>query len=99
LIQSLVPTAKLVDMGRDTDARNYRVSFSKIRRALDFVPKWSLENGVRQVMKALISGTVRDYKDSRYSNVKFLTDDRNSQLMRTTGWERKLIEEASSAQR
>lgn len=74
LIKEMVPGAELIDSGLDGDRRDYRVDFAKIRRELGFLPEWTLERGVRQVLEALRSGAVADYKDPRYSNVRFLAD-------------------------
>jgi nucleoside-diphosphate-sugar epimerase len=97
LIKRLVPTSELVEMGCDSDRRNYRVSFKKIRDILGFQPEWTVEKGVQQVIDAIKTGKVKDYKSAKYSNVKFLTEDKFSQLIRTTGWERKLIKESAPA--
>ena len=87
LIQRLVPTAELIDSGRDGDRRNYRVSFAKIRATLGFLPEWSLEQGVRQVVEALRSGAVRDYTDPVHSNVRFLTEGKAPRYVRVrTDW-------------
>jgi nucleoside-diphosphate-sugar epimerase len=75
LIHGLIPTALLVNKGNDTDLRNYRVSFDKIRSVLSFEPQWTVERGVQQVLSALQSGQITDYRDARYSNVKFLKED------------------------
>lgn len=77
LVNGLVPNATYLDSGQDGDRRNYRVSFFRIREALNFKPEWTLEAGIRQVLQALKDGSVTDYKDPRYSNVaslKELTD-------------------------
>lgn len=77
LVNKLVPEATYLDSGQDGDRRNYRVSFFRIREALDFKPDWTLEAGVKQVLEALREGSVKDYRDPRYSNVaslKELTD-------------------------
>ena len=50
LIQQLVPSATLIDMGSGGDKRNYKASFSKIRNQLGFVPRWTLAEGIRQVI-------------------------------------------------
>ncbi|MCL6526892.1 MAG: NAD(P)-dependent oxidoreductase [Thermaceae bacterium] len=96
LIKRLVPEAELIDSGRDGDRRNYRVDFSKIRLVLGFEPQWTVEKGVRQVIEALQSGKVRDYRNALYSNVKFLTEETSSDAVKQyyTGWERELIERA-----
>lgn len=94
VIQSLVPGAEIVDMGTGTDFRNYRVDFTKVSRMLGFTPQWSLEDGVKQVIAALKSEQVRDYRHPMYSNVKFLSEESNSQLIpRETGWAHQMINE------
>ena len=86
LIHGLVPTARLIDNGPDPDRRNYRVAFAKIHNVLNFTPAWTLEAGVRQVMHAIESGQVKDYRDARHSNVKFLIEDVSARLSRQDGW-------------
>lgn len=96
LIHQLVPTAELISMGADSDRRNYRVNFNKIRRLLGFEPKWTLEQGVLQVIEALRSGLIEDYRDARYSNVKFLSEEGVFRVLRyENGWAYALISEAS----
>lgn len=74
LVQGFVPEAEYIDSGHDGDRRNYRVDFSKIRERLGFRPTWTLEAGIEQVVEAVRSGKVRDYRDPMYSNVRFLVD-------------------------
>ncbi len=94
LIRRLVPSAEVVDMGAGTDFRNYRVDFSKITNLLGFRPQWTLEAGVRQVIAALDSGAITDYRLPIYSNVKHLHDHPASQRMRSeTGWAHQLIKQ------
>ena len=93
LINRLVPSAKLKDFGTSDDCRNYRVSFAKIFDLIGFKPRWSVEEGVKQVIKELKTGRIVDYKDSKYSNVDFLTNDFIGQMNYTTGWEDALIDE------
>ncbi len=82
IVHSLVPAAALVSRGEDADRRNYWVNFNKINRALNFTPKWTVEQGVQQVIQAIKSGKVGDYRDARYSNVKFLTEEGMYRLSR-----------------
>jgi len=77
LIQGLIPKARLINQGSDTDKRDYRVSFAKIRRELGFVPHHRVEDGVREVAAALRSGQIEDYRAARYSNYKTLSDSSN----------------------
>lgn len=84
LINRLVPEAEYVDSGLDGDRRNYRVSFKRIRDELDFLPEWTLEAGVRQVLQALESGRVSNYRDPQYSNVRHLTEEMSESVYLTT---------------
>ena len=94
LIQELTPKSEVVDMGADTDFRNYRVDFRKIRTMLQFIPLWSVEDGIKQVIAALDNGEVIDYRDPMYSNVKFLSEENNSRLIqRENGWAHELIKQ------
>jgi nucleoside-diphosphate-sugar epimerase len=96
LIQQMVPASQLISMGLDTDRRNYRVSFNKLSKTLDFKPQWTVERGIRQVIEAIESGKVLDYQDAKYSNVKFLSDEGGSRLVRNhTRWAHDLINDAS----
>ncbi len=35
------------------DFRNYKVNFSKMRKKLDFVPKYSINYGIKEIIKAM----------------------------------------------
>jgi len=95
LIHKIAPQAEVVDMGADTDFRNYRVDFTKIRTKLGFLPQWTVEAGIEQVIAALENGEVKDYRDSMYSNVKFLSEENTSHLIRReNGWAQELIKHA-----
>jgi nucleoside-diphosphate-sugar epimerase len=82
LVHSLVPAAKLINMGSDSDVRNYRVNFEKISRELGFKPRWSVAEGIGQVVEAIEGGQVADYRDAKYSNVKFLNEEGLIHLVR-----------------
>lgn len=75
IIANKVPTAELLEMGQDGDRRNYRVSFNKIQKELGFETKWSLEQGIDQVLSAIVSGQVLNYLESQFSNAKFLQEN------------------------
>ena len=96
IIARLVPGAELVSEGSDTDPRDYRVSFGKLSKTLAFTPRWSIEQGVKQVIDAIETGRVKDYQEAKYSNVKFLGDEGASRLIpRRNGWAHELIKESS----
>ncbi|RMI27472.1 MAG: NAD-dependent epimerase/dehydratase family protein [Calditrichaeota bacterium] len=97
LIHQIIPNSEIVNMGDDTDARNYRVSFQKIRKVLGFLPQWTVEQGIRQVEEALRTGKVKDYRDARYSNVKSLSESTEDLLVydRPPGWHEELLTDTS----
>ncbi len=72
IIQRLVPEAHIVTQAV-ADIQNYRVNFDKIHRQLGFTPRWSIEQGIQQVIDALRSGTIPDYKSANYNNFLFLS--------------------------
>jgi nucleoside-diphosphate-sugar epimerase len=79
---TITEIGRMVHQHVPTDKRNYRVSFDKIRNLLAFTPKWTVEQGIAQVLEAIASGEVQDYNDPRYSNVKFLTETGTASLAR-----------------
>ena len=56
----------------NSDRRNYRVSFSKIRNQIGFTCQRTLDDGIREISAAFDRGTIADYQEAFYSNVKFL---------------------------
>jgi nucleoside-diphosphate-sugar epimerase len=96
MIHKLVPAAEVVHKSDDPDRRNYWVSFNKINNLLNFKPRWTVEQGVEQVIQAFDSGKVGDYKNAKYSNVKFLTEEGIFRLARSeNGWAYQLLNESS----
>lgn len=96
LIHQHVPGAELVTNDDAKDLRNYRVSFYKIRNTLGFEPKWTVAQGIQQVLEAIASGEVKDYHDAKYSNAKFLSEAGSTRIVRMQeDWTRDLHEESS----
>ena len=56
----------------NSDRRNYRVSFEKIRNQVGFGCQWTVEDGIREIKRAFESKFIADYRDPRYSNLQFL---------------------------
>jgi nucleoside-diphosphate-sugar epimerase len=53
------------------DARDYRVSFSKLRKALGFAPQQSIDHAARVIMEKLQSGAIRNPAQRIYYNHYF----------------------------
>jgi nucleoside-diphosphate-sugar epimerase len=53
------------------DIRSYRINSDKIQQVLGFVPKHTIEDGARDLIKAFKAGKLPDsMTDTRYSNIK-----------------------------
>jgi nucleoside-diphosphate-sugar epimerase len=78
-----------VEEVENSDRRNYRVSFRKIRSQLNFDCARSLEDGIRELKQAFATRKVVDYRDISYDNKKFLeaigattrTDEMDAKVM------------------
>jgi nucleoside-diphosphate-sugar epimerase len=92
LVHDRVPEAKIVVDSANGDPRNYRVSFRKARQQLGFLPRWTVDDGIQQVLEAIASGQVVDYDDPRYSNAKYLSAEGTSKLAQHQ-WARQMLQE------
>ena len=50
------------------DNRDYKVSFEKIRGVLNFDPKKTVKEGLKEIGQTIMSGEITDYEDSKYYN-------------------------------
>lgn len=93
LIQKQVPDAGITSDDSFVDKRNYRVSFAKIRSRLGFVPDWTIERGIAQVVALVSSNQVGDYSLPTYSNVLYLKarGAKSFGSFKITGWEHELM--------
>lgn len=67
-ITTLIPSMKVDVIGKTKDKRDYRVSFEKIRKTLNFKAKISLEKGIEEIIQALKWGIFQNPNDNRYIN-------------------------------
>jgi nucleoside-diphosphate-sugar epimerase len=91
LVHQQVISAELKINPQQSDPRDYRVDFTKIQTVLDFQPRWTVEQGIQQVLEAIASGRIRDYRDPMFSNEKFLSQEGTVHLERDR-WAREMIE-------
>jgi nucleoside-diphosphate-sugar epimerase len=52
-IQAHIPDAPVAYQEHGSDPRNYRVDFKKIRERLNFTPRFSVEDGIQELIRAL----------------------------------------------
>jgi nucleoside-diphosphate-sugar epimerase len=72
-IQEQVPGAVLkVTESSFQDARNYAVSSDKARTELGFKPKWSIDDGIKEIYDAISKNRIPDVNLPRFSNVAAL---------------------------
>ena len=61
-----------VEQVTNSDRRNYRVNFDKIRNRLSFDARYTIREGVEELKQAFDDRFILDYKDLRYHNQRFL---------------------------
>ena len=54
------------------DARNYRVNGEKLKKDFNFIPKYSVEDGISEIKKIINEKRIKDMNDPRYTNQKYL---------------------------
>lgn len=67
-IVSYIPDAKIKYEGTGSDPRNYKVSFKKAKEVLDFEPKFTVKDGIEELINAFEIGV---YKDSLANKNKY----------------------------
>ncbi|HVP13530.1 MAG TPA: NAD(P)-dependent oxidoreductase [Phycisphaerae bacterium] len=71
LVEMLRPLARdavIEFVHKDEDPRDYRVSFEKIRRLLDFECRHSVEGGMNEIARLVQSGAIENYDSPEYRN-------------------------------
>ncbi len=71
-IIKVVPEAKVIFSENGSDPRNYRVNFKKVKNILGFEPKYTIKDGVEELVNAFKIGLYKDslYNKNRYGNYK-----------------------------
>jgi nucleoside-diphosphate-sugar epimerase len=67
VIREVFPTVRLEHV-ENSDRRNYRVNFDKLRRLTGFRARHSLRDGVEEIKNAFDQRLITDYSDLRYHN-------------------------------
>jgi len=71
LIQKTFPGTS-IEQVENSDLRNYRVNFDKIRNRMGFEARYSIREGVEELRGAFDERLIHDYKDLRYHNQRYL---------------------------
>jgi nucleoside-diphosphate-sugar epimerase len=72
LVQAQLPETEIETAGDVVDRRDYRVSFEKIRRALGFVTRFRVEDGIAEIIDRLRAGEIANPDEPRYHNYQYL---------------------------
>ena len=73
VVASVVGDVQVSLQNEIPDPRDYRVSFEKIQRVLNFVPEYSVRDGVREVTSAMRADLgLRTHMDPMFHNVQAL---------------------------
>ena len=72
-IRAIVPQTR-VEYVENSDRRNYRVSFQKIKDCLGFAATITVEDGIMEIKRAFERREIVDYRRPFYSNVSFLKE-------------------------
>jgi nucleoside-diphosphate-sugar epimerase len=67
-VQRQVDGTELEFVKQNQDPRSYRVNFAKIERQLGFNARWSVDDGIAEVHRALGAGLWPNPNDSRFHN-------------------------------
>ena len=70
-IREIFPATRIEHV-ENSDRRNYRVSFEKLRARTGFRARYTLRDGILELKQAFDQGLIEDYTDPRYHNQRFL---------------------------
>jgi nucleoside-diphosphate-sugar epimerase len=68
-VRDAIPGTEVVHAPTDPDLRDYNVNFDKIQRVLDYSTKRTIDDGIKEVLEALKSGSL-DPDDRRWYTLK-----------------------------
>lgn len=68
MIQKHLPETELEYVKREVDPRSYRVDFTRITERLGFKIRWTVDQGIGEVIQALQNGIWLDTADKRFYN-------------------------------
>jgi len=74
-VKVVMPDIEVTTKGADVDLRNYRVSGEKARNSLGYVPRFTVEAGIRELLVAFGDGRLEDYPAPHYSNQQWYRGD------------------------
>tara|TARA_B100000029_G_C17514161_1_gene937428 strand:- start:65 stop:1090 length:1026 start_codon:yes stop_codon:yes gene_type:complete len=73
IIQEFLPSVEIEIIQSKKDPRNYKVSFEKIKRNLDFSAQFSVKDSISQILYEIDQNKL-DPRDSEFSNISKMTE-------------------------
>ena len=73
IIQEFIQDTEIETLKSKTDPRNYKVSFEKIKKSLNFETKKSVRDSIGEILKEVKSGNLNP-RDSEFTNMSKLTE-------------------------
>jgi nucleoside-diphosphate-sugar epimerase len=70
-VLNFCPNSRVVYRDKGGDPRNYIVDFSKVRKKLGFLPKYSVEDGISEISVAVKSGIFDTFSETNSLNGNF----------------------------
>ena len=77
LILSKIPNAKVKYQDHGVDPRNYRVNFAKVKKALKFEPKFSVNDGIDELISAIKNNIFENSNNIQDGNYNVFYDLNN----------------------
>ena len=72
-VMNIVPNVEMQTTDvKFQDARNYRVSSDKAKKAFGFSPKYTIDYGIHEIKSLVEEGRIKDVLSPRYSNADYL---------------------------
>jgi lipopolysaccharide/colanic/teichoic acid biosynthesis glycosyltransferase/nucleoside-diphosphate-sugar epimerase len=84
-VRKILPNAGMEIKTDQADARDYRVSFDKIHQVMGFKPRFTVDDGIREIADALASGRIRNPFADVYHNYRHLKQHTRTHSVPTAG--------------
>lgn len=72
--KSVIPNTKIEFVPADKDTRDYNINFDKINQVLGYTTDFKIKDGIREIQKAILDGSIKDVEDNRYYAIKTIKE-------------------------
>jgi len=71
-IKQVMPNVSIQREKNNKDERSYCINFNKINKILNYETKYSIEDGIKELLREFKKGEFKDYTNKKYNNYKYL---------------------------